>query len=82
MDFLDVIFTSDEAVIAANKAELARIAAVEAAAKAADAARRAELAAMRCPKCMGEGRLPQFAHRNGGVCYTCGGSGIFSRLAA
>lgn len=41
LDFLDIVFTKDEAVIAANKAELARIA--EAAAKLADikAARRA-----------------------------------------
>jgi uncharacterized protein (DUF983 family) len=70
-------------VIAANKAEAARIAAVEAADKAADAARIAEIAAAkirnRCPKCSGSGYLPQFAHRKAGECFTCGGTGVFSR---
>jgi len=78
MDYLDILFTNDEAVIAANKAEAARIAAVEAADKAANAARIAELAAMRCPRCMGEGRISQFSHRKGGECFLCGGSGVFA----
>lgn len=28
-----------------------------------------------CAKCKGTGRLPQFNHRQGGVCYECGGVG-------
>ncbi len=82
MDYLEIIFTNDETVIAANKAEAARIAAVEAADKAANTARLAERAALRCPRCMGEGRLSQFMHRNGGECFLCGGSGVFSGYTA
>lgn len=78
MDYLEILFTNDETVIAANKAEAARIAAAEAADKAANTARLAERAALRCPRCMGEGRLSQFMHRNGGECFLCGGSGVFS----
>ncbi len=78
MDYLEILFTNDETVIAANKVEAARIAAVEAADKAANTARLAERAALRCPRCMGEGRLSQFMHRNGGECFLCGGSGVFS----
>ncbi len=48
----------------------------------AQEARDAERAANRCPKCMGEGRIPQFAHRKGGECFTCGGTGVFARYAA
>lgn len=85
-DYLDVLFTTDPAVIAANVAEASRIAAVEAAAKEENAARVARLAAERianrCPKCMGEGRLSQFMHRKGGECFTCGGTGVFARYAA
>lgn len=81
-DYFDVLFTKDPAVISANIAEAERIAKVEAEMRAADAARAAERIANRCPKCMGEGRLPQFSHRKGGVCFTCGGSGVFSRYTA
>ena len=35
--------------------------------------------ANRCPKCAGEGYLPQFSHRKGGECYTCSGTGVFLR---
>lgn len=82
MDYLEILFTNDETVIAANKAEAARRAAVEAADKAAEAARLAERAAMRCPRCAGEGRLSQFMHRNGGECFLCGGSGVFAGYSA
>ena len=82
MDYLEILFTNDETVIAANKAEAARIAAVEAADKAANTARLAERAALRCPRSMGEGRLSQFTHRNGGECFLCGGSGVFSGYTA
>jgi DnaJ-class molecular chaperone len=78
-DYLDTLFVTDPAVIAANEAELARISAAEAVSKAADEARRAERIANRCPKCMGEGRIAQFTHRKGGECFMCGGSGVFSR---
>ena len=81
-NYLETLFTNDPAIIAANKAEFSRIAAVEAAAKADDAIRTAMQIANRCPKCAGSGNLPQFAHRKGGECYTCGGSGIFTRFAA
>ena len=82
MDYLDILFTNDETVIAANIGEASRIAAVEAADKAANAARIAERAALRCPRCMGSGRLPQFMHRNGGECFLCGATGVFSGYAA
>jgi hypothetical protein len=81
-DYLDILFTTDESVIAANIAEMARIAAVEAADKAANAARVAERARMRCPKCSGEGRISQFSHRKGGECFLCGGSGVFAGYSA
>ncbi len=85
-NYLDFLFTNDEVVIAANVAELARIAQVEADDKEANAVRVAALAAAkvanRCPKCMGAGRLPQFAHRKGGECFTCGGSGVFAAYLA
>ena len=77
-DYLEILFTNDEAVIAANKAELARMAAVEDESKEEEAARRAQQVAMRCPKCMGEGRIAQFTHRKGGECFLCGGSGVFA----
>lgn len=82
MNYFDELFTNDELVIAANYAEFARIAAVEAADKAACAAAKAERDAMRCPRCMGEGRLSQFMHRNGGECFLCGGSGVFAGYRA
>ena len=78
MDYLEILFTNDETVIAANKAEAARIAAIEAADKAENSARKAERDAMRCPRCMGEGRIAQFTHRKGGECFLCGGSGVFA----
>ena len=81
-NYLDTLFTTDPIVIAANIAELNRIAAVEAADKAVEAIRAAHKIANRCPKCTGTGYLPQFAHRKGGECYTCGGSSIFTRFAA
>ena len=81
-DWLDVMFTTDPAVIARNTAEAERIAKAEAEMRAADVARAAERTANRCPKCMGEGRLPQFSHRKGGACFTCGGTGVFTRYTA
>ena len=77
-DYLHILFTNDEMVIAANLAEFARIEAVEAASKAEFAARQAEKIANRCPRCMGEGRIAQFTHRKGGECFLCGGSGVFA----
>lgn len=86
MDFLDILFTNDETVIAANKAEFARIAEVELADKEANAARIAAAVAYKaantCPKCAGSGYLSQFAHRKAGECFTCGGSGVFARYSA
>lgn len=83
-DYFAEIFTNDPSVIAANVAEATRIAAVEAQDKADNAARVATLAAEkianRCPKCMGTGRLSQFSHRKGGECFTCGGTGLFTRF--
>lgn len=82
IDYLDFLFTNDETVIAANRAEAARIAAIEAADKAAETARAAERIALRCPRCMGSGFLSQFTHRKGGECFLCGGSGVFAGRAA
>lgn len=77
-DFLSILF-SGEAAVGPSPAE---IEAAERAEMAAErAARTALAAANRCPKCMGEGRLPQFSHRKGGECFTCGGSGVFTRFA-
>ena len=50
--------------------------------KAAQAAEKAERDRLRCPKCAGAGRLPQFQHRNGGECFLCGGSGVFAGYTA
>lgn len=30
----------------------------------------------RCPKCGGEGRLPNYSHIKGGECFRCGGTGV------
>lgn len=80
-DYFDTLFTNDPKVIEANLAWLARMAEAEAAEKAANAARVAERAAMRCPKCMGEGRIAHFTHIKGGVCFQCRGSGVFAGYA-
>ncbi len=62
---------------AAQAQESARVAAVKAAMIAAESAK----LAARCNRCMGSGKLAQFTHRAGGVCFACGGSGLFSRFA-
>lgn len=80
-DYLDILFTKDPEVIAANIAEANRIEKAESDFLIENAERVASNEANRCPKCMGEGRLSQFAHRNGGVCFTCGGTGVFTRYA-
>ena len=80
-NYLDLLFTSDESVIAENLAEMARRAEIEAAAKKEDAARVAARAlSPSCPRCAGKGHLPQFSHRKGGECYGCGGTGLFTRF--
>jgi hypothetical protein len=61
---------------AALAADAARIASVKADVAASAAAK---LAAS-CPRCMGSGKLAQFTHRAGGVCFACGGSGLFTRF--
>ena len=33
-----------------------------------------------CPKCMGSGRISSFQHIKGGECFSCGGSGLFTRF--
>jgi hypothetical protein len=35
-----------------------------------------ELRSIPCTKCSGRGRIPQFAHRNGGECFRCGATSI------
>lgn len=86
-DYLDILFPGHQHVtqaetdagLAAMRAEdQARLAAQ----RATEQARAAERAANRCPRCMGEGRIAQFQHRKGGECFTCGGSGIFTRHSA
>ena len=37
-------------------------------------------AATSCPKCMGSGRISSFQHIKGGECFSCGGSGLFTRF--
>jgi DnaJ-class molecular chaperone len=86
-NYLDILFPghadttqeqNDAALAAAKVVEANRIAALH----ARDAAREAEKIANRCPKCMGEGRIAQFSHRKGGECFTCGGTGVFSKYSA
>lgn len=40
----------------------------------------AKTAATPCPKCMGSGRISSFQHIKGGECFSCGGSGLFTRF--
>jgi DnaJ-class molecular chaperone len=82
VDFLTLLFggPQDDCEVqagleAAQKKEQARLAALASEKQAAQAF----AAANKCPKCSGSGYLAQFSHRKGGECYTCGGSGIFSR---
>jgi DnaJ-class molecular chaperone len=58
----------------ANKAFFARKDAERAAAKTSKSA------AVNCPKCMGSGRISSFQHIKGGECFSCGGSGLFTRF--
>lgn len=62
----------------ARQREAARVAAV----KAEAAARKAAREANRCPKCSGSGYLSAFAYHKCGECFTCGGTGVFTRFAA
>lgn len=71
MDYLEILFSSESPAgetvyqtVARERAEMA--------------AENATRAALRCPRCMGEGRLSQFMHHKGGECFLCGGSGVFS----
>lgn len=43
-------------------------------------AKPAKNAATPCPKCMGSGRISAFQHIKGGECFSCGGSGLFTRF--
>ena len=87
--FLAELFGSDTRTEAERAADFASFIATERAAHAAsiaaDAARLAAAAAERaanaCPKCAGRGYLPQFQHRNGGECFACGATGVFTRYA-
>lgn len=38
--------------------------------------------ATNCPKCMGSGRISAFSHIKAGVCFSCGGSGVFTNYRA
>jgi hypothetical protein len=83
MDYIAELFGADNdaAVIESNMEalraeEAARVASVKAAMAAAESAK----LAARCTRCMGSGKLAQFTHRAGGVCFACGGSGLFTRL--
>jgi DnaJ-class molecular chaperone len=83
-DYLDLLFPGHETTTAEEiEAGLQTMRDSEAARHeamaAATAAREAEKAANRCPKCMGEGRIAQFSHRKGGECFTCGGTGVFTK---
>ena len=77
MEWLNELFGDFDAeasaknLIAEQEAEAARIADLKARMAAAEAAEIAN----RCPRCMGSGKLPQFVHRAGGVCFKCGGTG-------
>jgi hypothetical protein len=86
-DFLNILFPDHANTTAADvEAGLAAMRDADAARLAAlaerNAARDAERIANRCPKCAGAGYLSQFAHHKGGECFTCGGTGVFSKYAA
>ena len=81
-DFLSILFPhqmtqaeTDAGLEAMRTEDAARLEAQA----AANAAREADKIANRCPKCMGEGRIAQFSHRKGGECFTCGGTGVFTK---
>lgn len=59
----------------AQAAELARCEA----ARAELAAARNRPGVLRCRRCMGSGKLGQFAHIKNGECFACAGSGIAAR---
>ena len=84
-DFLEMLFGNDTRTDKQRAAEMEAIRAAEAKRiaehYAAMDAYAAEKIANRCPKCSGTGRLPQFQHRNGGECFLCGATGIFTRYA-
>lgn len=64
---------------AAHAVYMAECAAFDAQITAEDAARvaarTAQAKAEKCRKCGGSGKLPQFLHRSGGVCFRCDGTG-------
>ena len=77
-DYLEFLFSGPEtgpSVYETAERELAEMAAEKAARVVAEIA-------SRCPRCAGSGRLAQFAHRNGGECFLCGGSGVFAGYSA
>ena len=74
MDFINELFSGE----ATGPTEVERIAEELEKSRAEYKARKTEAARLRCPKCAGEGRLSQFMHRNGGECFLCGGTGVFS----
>ncbi len=76
MSYLDELFGH---LTEADHAETARVMAHLTAMQAAPVA---PVNAMPCPKCSGSGNIPQFQHRKGGECFTCGGSGVFARYTA
>lgn len=83
-DYFEALFgqtlTAEQS--ADHAAFLARCDAEEAERKANIARRAEEKIKFRCPRCAGEGRLSQFMHRNGGECFLCGGTGVFSGYSA
>ena len=74
MCYLDELFghltADDHAVIEADKAHRDTLRNTP----------RAAATAAPCPKCMGSGRISSFQHVKGGECFSCGGSGLFSRF--
>lgn len=43
---------------------------------------RAQIIKINCPKCDGRGRIAAFGHVQGGVCFSCGGTGVGIRSSA
>ncbi len=77
MCYLDELFgnmtAEDHAACAANMAHRDAL-------HAKPATPAAKTAATPCPKCMGSGRISSFQHIKGGECFSCGGSGLFTRF--
>ncbi len=74
-DFLELLFGADAVIGAPAFDAAAEAARVEAAKASIGAALNTKLIRGTCRRCAGTGNIFAFAHRQGGVCFACGGTG-------